>query len=246
MLHGDVLPSASWWTSVHTGVQGDFYGGGPLLLFSPPQQWCLISPVSLDLLLGSLCLGFPLPIPQCTALLTHSTPLSQSLRLSPHHQPQSAPMDSPLESKPQRPAPTQASQAAVSAPVVQMICASLTLIFGSQTCCFTFLGILETPLTWLIFPSVKWPSIKMWVSFLLHSSLSGMLVTSRFLFSLSFFLLFYPVMSRVSCPFWRFKFFCQHSVDVLCESFYMQMCFLMFLLERVSVSSYSSTICLLR
>ena len=26
--------------------------------------------------------------------------------------------------------------------------------------------------------------------------------------SLSFFLLFYPVMWRVSCPFWRFKFFC--------------------------------------
>ena len=26
-------------------------------------------------------------------------------------------------------------------------------------------------------------------------------------------------MSRVSCPFWRFKFFCQHSVDVLCELF---------------------------
>ena len=30
------------------------------------------------------------------------------------------------------------------------------------------------------------------------------------------FILFYPVMSRVSCPFWMFKFFCQHSVDVLC------------------------------
>ena len=36
-----------------------------------------------------------------------------------------------------------------------------------------------------------------------------------------FFLLFYPVMWRVSCPFWRFMVFCQHSVDVLCKSFYM-------------------------
>ena len=42
---------------------------------------------------------------------------------------------------------------------------------------------------------------------------------------LSFFLLFYPIMSRVSRPFWSFKFFCQHSVDVLCKLFYMQMCF---------------------
>ena len=58
----------------------------------------------------------------------------------------------------------------------------------------------------------------MWVAFLLHSFLSGMLVSSSFLFSLSlfFFLLFYPVMSRVSCRFGGFKFFCQHSVDVLC------------------------------
>ena len=35
-----------------------------------------------------------------------------------------------------------------------------------------------------------------------------------------FFLLFYPVMQRVSCPFWRPKIFCQCSVDVPCEWFY--------------------------
>ena len=39
-----------------------------------------------------------------------------------------------------------------------------------------------------------------------------------------FFLLFYPVMPRVSCPFWKFKVF-QNSVDILYESFYMQMGF---------------------
>ena len=33
-------------------------------------------------------------------------------------------------------------------------------------------------------------------------------------------------MSRLSCLFWRFKFLCQHSVDVLCESFYKKICFL--------------------
>ena len=40
-----------------------FYGGGPPLLLSPPQQWCLISPVGPDLLQGSLYCGFPFPIP---------------------------------------------------------------------------------------------------------------------------------------------------------------------------------------
>lgn len=29
----------------------------------------------------------------------------------------------------------------------------------------------------------------------------------------------------VSCHFWRFKFFCQHSVNVLCKLFYMQIFF---------------------
>ena len=71
----------------------------------------------------------------------------------------------------------------------------------------------------------------MWIPFLFQSSLSGVLVPSWFLsLSLSlFFLLFYTVTGRVSCPFWRFKVLCQHSVDVLCKSFYMQMVFFFFL-----------------
>ena len=40
-------------------------------------------------------------------------------------------------------------------------------------------------------------------------------LSCRFLFSLSLF--FYPVMWRGFCSFWRFKFFCQFSVDVLCK-----------------------------
>ena len=73
---------------------------------------------------------------------------------------------------------------------------------------------------------LSWSVLVRWlprvlVPFLLHSSLLGRLVPSWFLFSLSlFFFLFYPVRSRVSCPFWRFKFFCQDSVDVLWELFY--------------------------
>ena len=43
--------------------------------------------------------------------------------------------------------------------------------------------------------------------------------------SLSLFLLFYPVLWRVSCPFWRSEVFCQCSVDVLCEPFYLEVGF---------------------
>ena len=86
-----------------------------------------------------------------------------------------------------------------------------------------FLSNFEFPTSQPISPLVKWLP-RVWIPFLFNSSLSGMLVLSWFLYSLSlafFFLLFYPVMWRVSCSFWRFKLFCQHSVDVPCKSFYM-------------------------
>ena len=66
-----------------------------------------------------------------------------------------------------------------------MVCASLTLLFGSQTCCCAFLGLLEFPPTQLIFPLVRWLP-RVWVPFLFHSSFTGMLVPSSFLFSLFF------------------------------------------------------------
>ena len=53
------LLSARWWASIHSRVQG----GGQPLLFSPLEQWCLVSPVGPDLLPGTLCCGFPLPSP---------------------------------------------------------------------------------------------------------------------------------------------------------------------------------------
>ena len=55
-----------------------------------------------------------------------------------------------------------------------------------------------------------------------HSSLQDCWSCSKsffFPFLFLFFLLFYPVMCRVSCPFWWFKDFCQSSVDVLCQFF---------------------------
>ena len=70
--------------------------------------------------------------------------------------------------------------------VVQMICAALTLLCHSQSSCCTFLSDFEVPLTWLIFPSVRCLP-RMWVPFLLHTSLLGILGPSWFLFSLSFY-----------------------------------------------------------
>ena len=58
----EALLSASWQASTHAGTQGVFCGGSPLLL-SPPQHWHLVSLACPDLLLGSLCCGFPLPSP---------------------------------------------------------------------------------------------------------------------------------------------------------------------------------------
>ena len=73
------------------------------------------------------------------------------------------------------------------------------------------------------------------------------LVLIPFLCLSFFFFCSKPAMSRISCPFWKFKFFCQHSIDVLCKSFYMYFFFLMCLWEKVNVKFYSSAIltCLL-
>ena len=73
--------------------------------------------------------------------------------------------------------PPRESQAVVSVPAVQMICASLTLLFSSQACCCALFSILEIPLTQLIFLFVRL-LLRVWVPFLLHSSLSGKRVLS--------------------------------------------------------------------
>ena len=67
------LCSASWLASMHSGAQGFFYGGPPLLL-SPYQHWHLVSPAP-----GSLCCGFPLPSPYHIAPSTRVTLLPSPL-----------------------------------------------------------------------------------------------------------------------------------------------------------------------
>ena len=74
-------------------------------------------------------------------------------------------------------------------------------------------------------------SFRLWVPFLFHNSLSGVLVPSWFLFFhspllfLSLFpLLFYPLMWRVSWPFWMSKVFCWHSVWTFLRVDFLFMC----------------------
>ena len=122
-----------------------------------PQQWRLASPVGADLLPCSLCHGIPLP----PASTWRSFPACGTLFLRPlgclhTANPSRLPGTDLQILKSQPPAPVRASQAAVSGLVVQMICAALTLLCCSQSSCCTFLGNFEVPVTWLIFPSVRW------------------------------------------------------------------------------------------
>ena len=117
----------------------------------------------------------------------------------------------------------------------------LTLLCCSQSSCWAFICDFEVPPTRLIFPSVRWLP-RRWVSFLLHSSLSGMLspILIPFL-CLSFFLLFYLVISRISCPFWSLS--SSASIQfMLCASCFTCRCvFWMCLWEKVTrTTSYSS------
>lgn len=77
----------------------------------------------------------------------------------------------------------------------------------------------------LISPSFRL-SPKVQIPFLFQTSLLGVLVLSWYLFfnllsTSFFFLLFYPVLCRVSCLFWRSKVFSQHPIDNLCKSSHM-------------------------
>ena len=105
--------------------------------------------------------------------------------------------------------------------VVQMICVALSLLRPPQSTCCAFLCSCEDPLSRPISLSGGFPGCG-FLSFFTAPSQECWSHSDSF-FPLSpclFFLLFYQVMWRVSCPFWRFQVFCQGSVDVLCESFY--------------------------
>ena len=100
------------------------------------------------------------------------------------------------------------------------------------------------PPVWDVLPIRTLPS--MWIPFLFHSSLSRVFFPSLLSF-LSFSpLLFYTVMWRGSCYFWRFKVFCQCLVDVLCKLlhstfFFLYVCERRWTLGLTPLSSWCST-----
>ena len=217
----EALLSDSWQASMHAGVQGVFYGGQPLLL-SLPQQWYLVSPVGPDLLPGSLCCGFPLPIPQRITPSTRDALLPNPSRCLHPTNPSLLP-GTYLQAQVSMPSPTVCLRFwCLCQWFIQSVWLSL---------CFLDL---RPPATLFLDSGDPSNSGDLSVSQVTFQGV-GSLSPSQFplwsaslvlipLLSLSSFFLFYPVISRDSCHFWSFKFFCQHSV-VLCESFYVQMCF---------------------
>ena len=154
-------------------VQGDFHPGPPLLPSTSPTMApcfsCGLRP-SPGFLLP--CHSTPQPIAHCSSTLGT---LLLSLSGCPHRAKPSPLPRTHTES--QCPAPTRASQAMVSMEVVQMICPSLTLLYPPQSSFCTFLSNFEVPPSQLISLLVRWLP-RMWVPFLFHSSLPGVLVLS--------------------------------------------------------------------
>ena len=187
----------------------------------PPQQWPLASPAGADLL----------QIPSTVALHSpaHGTLLSSHSGCLYTANPSSIPWTDLWSLSFFTPPPPECLRLWYLGVVVLMVSVTLTLLCPPKSSFWASLR-LWGPSFLADLP------IRMWVPFLFYSSLLGMLFPSWFLSSISFslslllslsppslffFLLFYPVMWKVSCPFWRFKVFCQGSVDVLCKSFYM-------------------------
>ena len=161
--------------------------------FCTPQQWqwCLAFPVGPGLLLCSL--GCRAPVAHCSLApwfcfrIANPSPL-HGLFCSPSLHAQPLPKCLRLW-HPRR--------------WYGDLCVSLLSL--PQSSCCTFLWGFEFPSrSWLIFLPVR--CLPVWISFVVQSSLSGVLVLAWWLFSfplcISFYLSFYPVVWRVNYPFY--------------------------------------------
>ena len=156
---------------MHALVQGVSYGGLPLLLSPSPTMVPCLSCGSRPSPRFSLLWRSP------SQLMAYHSPAHGTLLLSPlGYLPTASPSPLPGTDLQSLTLSTQ-PPAVVSGAVVQMICAALTLLCCSQFSCCAFLSDFEVPPTQLIFLSVRWLP-RVWVLFLVHSSLSGMLVPS--------------------------------------------------------------------
>ena len=164
-----------------------------------------------------------------------------ALFLSPLCHPQFSPQDWPPEPESQRPAPTRASHAVMYRPVVQMVCADLTLLCCSQSSCYTFLGDFEVLPTQLIFCQVASQEVGSFSpsQYLLRNASSILIPFLSLVFFCStqlcqeFLALFGGLNSSASIQ----LMFCVNRFTCRCV-------FLMCLWEKVCATSYSSTILL--
>ena len=129
--------------------------------------------------------------------------------------------------------------------VVHMICGALILLCPPQSYCCTFLCDFEVPPSWLISPLVKQlPGCVFLFSFIAVSRGCYTVFFSLYLCFL-FYSFVLPSYVKGFLTLWRFKFFCQCSVDVLVNCFICRCVFLMCLWEKASMTSYFSAILIL-
>ena len=144
----------------------------------PPQKWHLATPAGPDVLPVSLGCGAQflayyalLPSPS-SCLHTANSSLLPGIKLQ-------------ILSLSTQPMPEHLRLWYLGS-VILMVHAALTLLCLPQSSCCNFLQDFEVPPSQLISLSVRWLP-RVWVPFLFHSFLSGMLAPSSFLFSLFFF-----------------------------------------------------------
>ena len=186
----------------------------------PPQQWCFASLGGLDFLQVSLSYGVPLPS-------SWHTLVPQAVRTQP-----ALTLSQELTSKACGSALTHLQSISgcgvLESDTSSLWCSLCFALFSPAAVLFS-----EALRSGVISLSVRYLP-RVCVPFFFHSSLSGVLILVLIPFFFSFFfffgfslslclllffpLLLYPVMWRVSCPFWKFNVFCQSSVDNLWDS----------------------------
>ena len=146
--------------------------------------------------MGSLCHGVP-------SLACGTLPFSPACR------PLFSPQDWPPVPESQGTAPARVSQAGIWAGVSDDLCGSHSaVLLWVQLPCFSRWR--WGPTDWADLLAVRWlPRVGSFSPSQLPIRNAGPVLIPSLSF---FFLWFYPVLSRVSCPLWRFKSFCQHQL----------------------------------
>ena len=175
------------WESMHVQRKIFLWQSTPVPLALPNSGTLLLLQAQISswdplaVMFHTPALGTPLPSPSSYLHTSNPSPLSGTHLWSPS-----------LSAQP----PSKHLRLWCSGSWVPILCVALSLLCLPQSSCSIFLWGFEVPPSWLISLSVRWlPSI--WIPFLFHSFLSGVLGLSWLLFwTLS---LFFPFCSTQLC-----------------------------------------------